>query len=251
MALTRIIPRLHAALPIGRVRHPVVERLYLRLFFAYKKYFEDPFAALAARHPDLFRGGHVLDIGANAGYTATVFAGAVEPPFRVYAFEPEPLNVERMRRVIERRGLTNAVEIVATAVGDHGGSARLTVNPHHPGDHRIAAGPSPGTIEVPMTTIDDFVETRKLDSVAFIKIDVQGFEAEVSRGMQRLIDRTPGLNVVFEYTEDDPDLLAFYRNRGFALRVLTHRGELLDCTSDAIARLHRKRGYADILATRH
>lgn len=249
MALTKIIPRLHAALPIGRTRNPAIEALYVRLFFAYKKYFEDPFAALAGRHPELFRGGHILDVGANAGYTATVFARAIEPQYRVFAFEPEPLNIARMRSVLHRRRLAN-VEVVAAAVGDRVGSANLMVNPVHPGDHRIATTGAAGTIDVAMTTVDTFVESRNLSPVAFVKIDVQGFELPVSRGMVRLIDRTPRLNVAFEYVDDEPELLEFYRHRGFELHALEHRGELLECTADVLGRLQRKRGYADILASR-
>jgi len=61
-------------------------------YFAYKRFVEDPFAALATRHPELFRGGNILDVGANIGYTASVFARASSEGFQVYAFEPEEKN---------------------------------------------------------------------------------------------------------------------------------------------------------------
>ncbi len=256
MSLTKIIPRLHAALPIGRASHPALESLYLRLFFAYKRYVEDPYAALAARRPDLFRGGHVLDVGANVGYTAMLFARAIQPGFRVFAFEPESLNVARMRRVLSRHKLEN-VEIISAAVGEADGKARLVVNPQHPGDHRIATSNSSEAIEVDMITIDRFVETHQVDPVVFIKIDVQGFELPVSRGMARLIARTSRLSVGFELSDDverfgydGSELIQFYRDRGFRLHLLTHREDLIEYTSDNLARLQAKRGYADVLASR-
>src|SRR5690242_12041412 len=66
--------------------------LFTSSYNLYKRYLEDPFHALAGRHPELFRGGHILDIGANIGYTSMVFARAIEPAYRVYSFEPEEFN---------------------------------------------------------------------------------------------------------------------------------------------------------------
>lgn len=55
---------------------PVFKRGFLFSYFLYKRWYEDPFWALTKRSPELFFGGDILDIGANIGYTACVFAGA-------------------------------------------------------------------------------------------------------------------------------------------------------------------------------
>jgi len=65
---------------------PLFKRLFLFLYFLYKRWYEDPFWALAKRSPELFANGDILDIGANIGYTASVFAAAATAPGRVYAF---------------------------------------------------------------------------------------------------------------------------------------------------------------------
>ena len=44
---------------------------------AYKRLVEDPFAALVRARPELFTGGEIIDVGANVGYTAQVFARAL------------------------------------------------------------------------------------------------------------------------------------------------------------------------------
>ena len=57
-------------------------RAFVGSYFLYKRWLEDPFAALVRLRPGLFRGGHVLDVGANVGYTAAVFPGRWTPGAR-------------------------------------------------------------------------------------------------------------------------------------------------------------------------
>ena len=254
---TRLVPRLYAALGAGRwLQNPLLERAYLRAFFAYKRFAEDPFAALVKRHPELFRGGSVLDVGANAGYTAVLFAKAIDPGQRVYAFEPEPVNVRRLESVIDARSQRDRVSIVPSAVGDRTGEATLVINPAHPGDHRIGSMGAAGSIRVPMISLDEFVERERIAVVSFVKIDVQGFELAVSRGMERLLSRAPRVSVAFEVSEETAfgyttsELLDFYTARGFHLHILDRGGALLPATAERIAESERRRGYTDILALR-
>src|SRR5207249_239530 len=109
---------------------------FVRTYFAYQR-LGDPFAALTRRQPDLFRGGHVLDVGANIGYTASVFARALAPGFKVFAFEPERQNFERLVRTMRRRGLADRVEAVHAAVGASEGTVGLWRDVRHHAGHRI------------------------------------------------------------------------------------------------------------------
>lgn len=258
--LTRLLPWIYSKLGAGRwLRNRTLEGIYLLLLFAYKRLVEDPFANLARRRPDLFRGGHILDVGANVGYTASVFAGAADPEHRVYAFEPEPTNLRRLVRVLDARGLHSRVSVIPSAVGDRVGEVELSINPSHPGDHRVNRGSGDGvTVPVPMVTLDAFAAQGDGRPVRFVKIDVQGFEMAVCRGMAGLIASNARLAVAFEYEAssaraweyDASDLLSFFEKRGFDVFVLKHNGDLAPASSLEIDRVHRKRGYVDILATR-
>jgi len=257
--LTRVLPRLYAALNVGRwLRYPPLERAYLSAFFLYKRYAEDPFAGLAARNAHFFRGGHILDVGANAGYTASVFAKLLDPTFCVYAFEPEPINTGRLRMVAGRAANRGRIVPVQVAVGERSGSTGLVINPTHPGDHYVDSRETSGSLRVPLVSIDDFAEQHELRDVAFVKIDVQGFELAVSRGMERLIARSPRLSVAFEYSDETEtrfghgvaDLLDFYRERGFTLHLLARSPSIQPLTAGALADWKARHGYVDILATR-
>lgn len=258
--LTRLLPWLYATLRVGPwLRNPFLERIYLALLFAYKRYAEDPFAGLARRRPDLFQGGHIFDVGANVGYTASIFANVAGDGYRVYAFEPEPLNLRRMKRVIDAKSLGDRISAIASAVGDTNGEVELLVNEAHPGDHRVSAATAEGTtIRVPVTTLDAFAAAHHVTGIRFIKIDVQGFELAVSHGMKNVIEENRRLAVAFEYHEpsakawgyDAAALTGFYAERGFEIFVLTHGGELLKASAEEIARVHQHRGYVDLIAVR-
>src|SRR5262245_3574634 len=108
-------------------------RLFVSAYFLYKKYLEDPFDGLICRYPQLFQGGHILDVGANIGYSTSLFSRVVAPDKCVFAFEPEPFNFALLRHVIRTRA-TDRVIAIPAAVGAVEGEIRLRLNPRHHGD---------------------------------------------------------------------------------------------------------------------
>ncbi len=87
----------------GLFEIPLFKRLFLFSYFLYKRWYEDPFWALAKRSPELFTSGDILDIGANIGYTACVFASARKPPAKIYAFEPDLASFATLAETVRRK----------------------------------------------------------------------------------------------------------------------------------------------------
>jgi FkbM family methyltransferase len=236
----------------------VGRRLFIRSYFLYKRYLEDPSFHLVRRHPELFRGGHVIDVGANIGYTATVFAGAVDPGFRVYAFEPEDVNFEIFREMLQWSPVGKRIVPVHVAVGAADGIIELARNETHPADHRIVTGTfsrskdSKTSVVVPLRSIDSFVRENTLDaSIRFIKIDVQGYEPAVCWGMEQTLAANPECTVVLEYSMSaiadfgfEPDeLLQWFETRDYYAHTLLRDGTVLPFVPAAPG----SRGYADLL----
>jgi hypothetical protein len=77
-----------------------------------------------------------------------------------------------------------------------------------------------------MTTIDDFLPPDL--TVDLVKIDVEGHEPMVMRGMEKTISRSPNIRIVTEFAEsllahtlDPADFADYIRGLGFAIcRVL-------------------------------
>jgi FkbM family methyltransferase len=136
-----------------------------------------------------------VDVGANIGTTslAAIRAGAS----RVIAVEPAPANVSSLRLTIADNGLSERVELVEAAASDRDGTVRLDLSPANSGDHRVrverAHEDATESVEVPARTLDSLVEDP--DRVGLVWADVQGHEAHVLAGAERLA----GVPWVVEY----------------------------------------------------
>jgi FkbM family methyltransferase len=124
-------------------------------------------------------GDTVLDIGANTGSHALLFAKIAGPKGRVIAFEP----MSRARnKLIRNAGLNSfCSNLLIESLGV--GSACQRVNAGFKSSWPLF-GPEPGidreTIQV--TTVDSYVQEHRLDHIDFIKVDVDGYEHRVMQG---------------------------------------------------------------------
>ncbi len=237
--------------------------LFSGAYFGYKRMIEDPYAALARSRPELFRGGHILDVGANIGYTATVFARAASEGFRVWAFEPDEFNFRLLQRSAGRRRACGRIVPVNAAVGDSDGTITLRLNPAHHGDHRVVPGkgPADAVLEriVPLVALDSVARKEGiLDRIAFIKIDVQGYEIAVCRGMREILAKSPRAVVSLEYMPDalvalgaDPAaLLAEFPAPAWITLLLGRDGKPVPADRALIDAVVAKTGYVDLLFER-
>jgi FkbM family methyltransferase len=152
-------------------------------------------------------GDLVFDVGAHVGDRVASFhrLGA-----RVVAIEPQPALVKVLKLLYGRRP---DVTIEATAVGRAWGTTELMINPDNPTVSTAsqsfvnAARDAPGwqaqrwakTVHVPITTLDTLIERH--GTPAFIKIDVEGFEAEALAGLSQ-----PVKTLSFEFTTIQRDV---------------------------------------------
>ena len=244
---------------------PGIRRLFIPAYFLYKRLFEDALWSLARRRPELFKNGDILDIGANIGYTACLFARTAGASSKVYAFEPDGVTFGLLQEVIRRRGLSQSVETINMAAGARGGTLKFWHNKDHSADHRVATeqfesarGDATHISTVRVTSIDDFVKARGLQRISFIKIDVQGYELAVCEGMRETLEKFPDVCVCLEYSPGGltelgfaPEkLLDLLRSSGHKLHVLTRSGICGVTSDDSIERFLGAAGYVDLLCSR-
>ena len=237
-------------------------------YFAYKKYLEDANAKFVKNYPALFRGGHILDIGANIGYTAYIFSQALAKPYKVFAFEPEQRNVAILRKVANSYHFNDNLVITAAAVGDKEGEIELWQNDGHHADHRVITEEFrkqlKGTIQtqkIPLTTIDQFLQLKNASHpIAFIKIDVQGYELAVCHGMEATLKANPQCVVGFEYCPSimealgyrAAELIKFFQDKKYFFYRLNKNGtlNLFDVTTNKDIKLGKDyQGYFDIICS--
>lgn len=230
-------------------------------YFLYKRYLEDPFYHLAERHPELFQGGNILDIGANIGYTAAVFSRVVSAEYRVYAFEPEPFNYRLLECTARSGKSLSRIVPIQTALGEIDGSIELWENKRHHGDHRILTDRFRQTaltsapIPVPITRVDTFVAKQPGEfPVRFIKVDVQGYELPVCRGMAHTLARNPHAILALEYMPSamldlgfqPVDLINWLEQRDYNAYRIGKHGRL----SLGLGDISDRNGYYDLLFSR-
>jgi len=233
------------------LRVPVLRGLFVHAYFLYKRHIEDPFFDLLSRNRELFGEGHVLDVGANIGYTAVLF-GEFFTSHSIHAFEPEEANFAILSRRCRanRRIICNKI-----AVSDRSATQFLQINPAHHADHKLTETPGEGAVPVPTTTVDAYVEQHLHgEPIAFVKIDVQGHELQVLEGMSRTLRDNDRLVVCVEYSPSPPggdvsripDRMA---DLGFSCMRLGPKGELREVT-DTSAILDPDEAYCDLVFAR-
>ncbi len=154
---------------------------------------------------DFIGSGAVVDVGANVGALAIPLARAF-PNNKVFAFEPNPAAVARLRRNCALNNLTN-LEIREEGVGHKSGNLEL-----HAFDNKDLGQSSfippqthtetPHTIVVPVIRLDDVFA---LISVSVIKIDVQGAEWMVLEGARKLLNESHPLVLLEHEDSNFPD----------------------------------------------
>lgn len=146
---------------------------------------------------EIKNGDTVLDVGANIGYYTLIFARLVGKSGRVFAFEPDPDNFALLKKNVELNGYNN-VTLVQKAVADKNGILNLYKSGRR-GDHRIYnSHDRRAFVNVGVVKIDDFLDFYK-KPVNFIKMDIQGAEGLVLRGMRNLLARNMELKIVMEF----------------------------------------------------
>lgn len=138
-------------------------------------------------------GDIAVDVGANVGIFTLIAAHAVGAGGQVHAFEPVPANFERLAENVSRNALSNVV-LNQVAAGAAAGETRLGLEP---GTDLTSGKAMSGfftvgsplrAVTVPVVSLDGYTGDRLPGrQIRFIKIDVEGFEPEVLRGMRTLL----------------------------------------------------------------
>ncbi len=174
-----------------------VERLRLLWRLALHRKFKPLVKRLAPLIPP---GSTVLDVGGNHGRFAAELALALGGSLTVHAFEPLAYNFAMLRLVAKRHrnvtahhfGLSDRDEelnlytpVLTSGVVEHGGSFIAQTPP------RAMDARRPVLVQTPVIVRhgDRVLDELGVQRFSFAKIDVEGHEAAVLRGLQKRIER--------------------------------------------------------------
>jgi len=146
-------------------------------------------------------GDAALDVGAHKGYVALQLARRVGPAGAVLAFEPDPRARRCLERHRERNRLTETIRVFDCALGDRHGQAEFALSGQlgwssfHP--NLEAQLTIRERVAVAVRRLDDLIATRAIDldpsRLSFVKLDAEGAEPRVLRGMSGLLSRSDAM----------------------------------------------------------
>ncbi len=179
----------------------------------------------------------VVDLGANIGYYVLEAARAVGPDGRVFAVEPDPRNFRFLERNVRENGYGDRVSTEALAMGEEDGTAELRLG-HTTNVSTLVPLPGgeddPGErVEVDVRSVDGYLADRGVNRLDFLRMDVEGFEVEIFRGMRRTLERgAVGMRILMEvhptvYSEnrDFESVLNDVLSSGFRAAAVVSAGE--------------------------
>ena len=181
-------------------------------------------------------GNIVVDVGANIGLHTLNMARIVGNAGQVFAFEPDPSNFEILEKNVEINNYQNII-LEEKAVGDKHGRTILYQS-YHPGMHRIfpQTEQTKGKVEVELTSLDKYFTYSNIsDKISFVKIDVEGLEFSVLKGMENILKNNNKIKLLFEFMPKNIieagfvpiDLLNYITSNGFKLYCIDEKTKKL------------------------
>jgi FkbM family methyltransferase len=172
-------------------------------------------------------GAAFADIGANVGMY-TVFA-ALARKARVTAFEPESRNYALLNENLQLNSLGDRVLALCAALSDQPGIDRLYLSTVEAGTscHSLGAEvgfdlkPRPAAFAQGAIALrfDDLVQGGQIPPPGYVKIDVDGFEHKVIRGMEATLRKGSVRSLLVELNPalaEHREIRAFLESLGFA-----------------------------------
>lgn len=180
----------------------------------------------------------VVDVGANIGYYVLVEAAAIGERGTVFATEPVPATRRLLERNVAANGYADRVTIDDYAIGQAAGSRAFYVGAAS-NRNRFVRDDAPdreveGAIDVDVVCLDEYVAAKGVgpEAVNAVRMDVEGFELEILRGMEGVL-AAPGPLVV--YLEVHPGILADSELKELVALLREHDFEIAAVESDIVS----------------
>lgn len=166
----------------------------------------------------------VVDVGANKGQMALIFAALVGPTGRVIALEPAPRECDSLEENIRRNRL-GCVTVIRAAAADRQGSLRFDYAADSPTQGKLAEfeptyeQSNASSLTVEARTLDSLLETGIRPD--FIKIDAEGSASAVLKGATELIGAThPTFYIELHGPEEQAGVRDYLTSQGYSAFLL-------------------------------
>lgn len=177
----------------------------------------------------------VFDIGANVGTHGLITAKAVKETGTVVCFEPHVKTFESLTANIDRNSLENIIS-ENLALGQSSGTTELHIEHDEPGvgSHSLIRRTEnlETTEKTKVMRGDEYVKQYDLKP-DLVKIDVEGGELDVLKGMRKTLENTqPQLVVEIHDSVDTEAIKSFLHDCGYSLSWIGLEKDILTAQVD-------------------
>lgn len=162
-------------------------------------------------------GMRCIDVGANHGVYALTLAKLVGKTGKVWAIEPDPVPMKKLRKSIEKNKFKN-LSPIEVGLSDRNGKAALYWNGGSELNSLTPAllfvGPG-GMLEVDVETLDLCARRHEINNVDFLKLDAEGEELRILDGGQAFLKNESPL-IMFEFNATNVALVERFAALGYA-----------------------------------
>lgn len=137
----------------------------------------------------LKNGDTFIDVGANIGYFSMIAAGFVGKNGQIHSFEPVPEYFHKLENLSKNNSQYN-ITVNQFALGDEEKYSKIYISGRSGiGDNTffpvfLENAGNNKTAEVSIRRLDKYIKEKKIENIKLIKIDVEGFEFPVLKGLK-------------------------------------------------------------------
>ena len=183
-------------------------------------------------------GKTAFDVGAHLGFHTLHFAQKVGPHGSVVAFEPNPVNIQRLQMIVNRnKEITNQITLIKKAVSEKKGTINFLCADivedgsscggfidgsdtfYERASYEEKRGFRPITIET--VSIDEAVQSGTLRKPDIIKIDIEGAEYLAIKGAISVLKKyAPILLIEIHSKFNSENIFPVLKNLGYEISIL-------------------------------
>lgn len=159
------------------------------------------------------------DVGAHVGFYTMMFARLSGKEGRVYAFEPNTINLNYLKTHIEINSIEN-VTIFPIALGQDRGYTFFNEGKDSSTGHMTV---NQTAVMVPTDSIDSLIGKKLIEPPNIIKIDVEGAELDVLHGARAAVrEYSPIIFIAIDNHDNKDYIYDFLKDMGYVIDCLNN-----------------------------
>jgi len=164
------------------------------------------------------KGMNFLDVGAHIGKYTLRAAAKIGNQGKVIAIEPDRNNFALLVRNIELNKLHNCIPLNLAAYSTDG-EVNLFLGPSS-AEHSITEDSKKGSYKVKAKALDNVLNEIRIEKVDLIKIDVEGAELEVLKGLRKTLKKDNPTLVIELLKTDRNKIINYLADLGYKEKLL-------------------------------